>query len=147
DLTMIGDFTYYTGMTFEGYANGLGFPVVSGGRYDNLLKQFGRPAPATGFALKTNRILDIVAAGENKGSAPVLMLYDAAGRAEALREASRLRGEGRIVETRLVAENGPKDGMVPTDSVASTLANEVGEPQCREIRRFIGKDRRESVRG
>lgn len=48
DLTMIGDFSYYTGMTFEGYAAELGFPVCSGGRYDNLLQQFGRPAPATG---------------------------------------------------------------------------------------------------
>ena len=59
DLTMIGDFSYYTGMTFEGYAADLGFPVCSGGRYDNLLSQFGRPAPATGFALKTNRILEV----------------------------------------------------------------------------------------
>ncbi len=61
DLTMLGDFfSYYTGMTFEGYAADLGFPVCSGGRYDNLLKQFGRPAGATGFALKTNRILEIL---------------------------------------------------------------------------------------
>lgn len=58
DLTMIGDFSYYTGMTFEGYATELGSPVCSGGRYDNLLQQFGRSLPATGFALKTNRIID-----------------------------------------------------------------------------------------
>lgn len=68
DLTMIGDFSYYTGMTFEGYAAELGFPVCSGGRYDNLLQQFGRPAPATGFSLKTNRILDRWMVSSRSGS-------------------------------------------------------------------------------
>ena len=88
DLTMIGDFPYYTGMTFEGYAADLGFPVASGGRYDNLLKQFGRPAPATGFALKTTRILELI--GDGKGDKPeqerILIGYDASGRAAALAE-------------------------------------------------------------
>ncbi|BBH23146.1 ATP phosphoribosyltransferase regulatory subunit [Paenibacillus baekrokdamisoli] len=93
DLTMIGDFKYYTGMTFEGYAADLGFPVASGGRYDNLLKQFGRPAPATGFAIKTTRILELI--GDGEGDKPererILIGYDASGRAEALAEAQRLR--------------------------------------------------------
>lgn len=98
DLTMIGDFSYYTGMTFEGYAADLGFPVVSGGRYDNLLAQFGRPAPATGFALKTTRILDLIGGGSEQPER-VLIGYDRDGRAVALAEAERLRGEGQIVVT------------------------------------------------
>ncbi|WP_223070074.1 ATP phosphoribosyltransferase regulatory subunit [Paenibacillus caui] len=104
DLTMIGDFTYYTGMTFEGYAADLGFPVCSGGRYDNLLQQFGRPVPATGFSLKTNRILDGVTDLEDVQEQPVLVQYDAVRRKEALGEASRLRSEGHTVITRLVHE-------------------------------------------
>lgn len=100
DLTMIGDFSYYTGMTFEGYAEELGFPVCSGGRYDNLLQQFGRPAPATGFALKTTRILEIVGGeSEAERTAPVVIEYDAGNRKQALREAERLRAEGRTVVT------------------------------------------------
>jgi len=103
DLTMVGDFTYYTGMTFEGYASGLGFPVVSGGRYDNLLGQFGRPAPATGFAVKTNRILEIVGSG-NQANARILVLYDEAGRGEALAYATGLRHKGQTaVVTQLIA--------------------------------------------
>ncbi|AJY75019.1 ATP phosphoribosyltransferase regulatory subunit [Paenibacillus beijingensis] len=99
DLTMIGDFSYYTGMTFEGYAADLGFPVVSGGRYDNLLTQFGRPAPATGFALKTNRILELVG-GEAEGDGRRLLIgYDRAGRDHALAEAQRLRESGAVVVT------------------------------------------------
>lgn len=99
DLTMIGDFSYYTGMTFEGYAADLGFPVVSGGRYDNLLAQFGRPAAATGFALKTNRILELLGDKALPADKRVLLVYDRKGRAEAFVEAQRLRAEGYLVVT------------------------------------------------
>ncbi|MGM0881672.1 MAG: ATP phosphoribosyltransferase regulatory subunit [Bacillota bacterium] len=99
DLTMIGDFSYYTGMTFEGYAADLGFPVVSGGRYDNLLAQFGRPAPATGFALKTTRILELLGDEADNGTPRTLIAYNAAGRAEALAEAQALRADGVSVVT------------------------------------------------
>lgn len=105
DLTMIGDFSYYTGMTFEGYAADLGFPVASGGRYDNLLQQFGRSAPATGFALKTTRILEVV--GDETVEMPyrVLILYKVSERIEALGHARELRTrQGVSVETRLVAD-------------------------------------------
>ncbi|USB33442.1 ATP phosphoribosyltransferase regulatory subunit [Paenibacillus sp. YPG26] len=102
DLTMIGDFSYYTGLIFEGYAAELGFPVCSGGRYDNLLQQFGRPVPATGFALKTNRILDGVNGIQAVQKLPVLVQYNAQGRKSALQEAARLRSEGKAVVTRHV---------------------------------------------
>lgn len=103
DLTMIGDFSYYTGMTFEGYAENLGFPVCSGGRYDNLLAQFGRPAPATGFALKTTRILEVV---EEEPEVPrrTLVAYTAEMRAPALAEAKRRRGTGEVVVTEMFAD-------------------------------------------
>ncbi|PQP86796.1 ATP phosphoribosyltransferase regulatory subunit [Paenibacillus sp. AR247] len=102
DLTMIGDFSYYTGMTFEGYASELGFPVCSGGRYNNLLKQFGRNVPATGFALKTNRILDGVNGVQEAAVLPVLVRYDAAHRKEGLAEAAKLRAQGQSVVTLLI---------------------------------------------
>ncbi|OXM85018.1 ATP phosphoribosyltransferase regulatory subunit [Paenibacillus rigui] len=102
DLTMIGDFSYYTGMTFEGYASDLGFPVCSGGRYDNLLTQFGRPAPATGFALKTNRILEVVSKQPNEPLQRILVAYTAAQREAAFAKARELRAlDGVMVETRL----------------------------------------------
>lgn len=99
DLTMIGDFSYYTGMTFEGYAADLGFPVVSGGRYDNLLSQFGRPAPATGFAMKTTRVLELLGDLEDNAADRTLIMYEAAGRAEALVRAQELRAQGASVVT------------------------------------------------
>lgn len=114
DLTMIGDFSYYTGMTFEGYAAELGFPVCSGGRYDNLLQQFGRPAPATGFSLKTNRILDGVGGLEAEPELPVVLQYDAPNRQRAFAEAERLRGEGRSVLMRRA--EGPEDLLSAPES-------------------------------
>ncbi|MFD0674773.1 ATP phosphoribosyltransferase regulatory subunit [Cohnella sp. GCM10027633] len=100
DLTMIGDFSYYTGMTFEGYASNLGFPVCSGGRYDNLLAQFGRPSPATGFALKTTRIMEVV--GDHlEQPERVLVAYAREKRQSALEQATRLREANRSVVTAL----------------------------------------------
>ncbi len=98
DLTMIGDFSYYTGMTFEGYASHLGFPVCSGGRYDNLLAQFGRPAHATGFALKTTRILEVVEDVVDE-EVRILVVYDPSERREALMEAERRRALGQSIVT------------------------------------------------
>ncbi|MBP1994175.1 ATP phosphoribosyltransferase regulatory subunit [Paenibacillus eucommiae] len=96
DLTMIGDFSYYTGMTFEGFSSDLGFPVCSGGRYDNLLGQFGRPAPATGFALKTTRILEVISQEAIEAALPTLIVYTAECRQEALQKAQGLRSEDGI---------------------------------------------------
>jgi len=116
DLTMIGDFDYYTGMTFEGYAADLGFPVCAGGRYDNLLAQFGRPAPATGFALKTNRILEVTDRDAKCAPARMLLLYDAEHRAEALGKACELRsqtGGGEVaVVTEFVTDSASVDAIV-----------------------------------
>ncbi|MBO9596600.1 MAG: ATP phosphoribosyltransferase regulatory subunit [Cohnella sp.] len=118
DLTMIGDFSYYTGMTFEGYASNLGFPVCSGGRYDNLLAQFGRPAPATGFALKTNRIMEVVE--DEAGNADrVLVAYERADRGEALAEAQRIRNEGSSAVTALVSA-GELDRIIVLASEAKS---------------------------
>ncbi|WP_168118485.1 ATP phosphoribosyltransferase regulatory subunit [Paenibacillus sp. HB172176] len=117
DLTMIGDFSYYTGMTFEGYAADLGFPVVSGGRYDNLLAQFGRPAPATGFALKTTRILELLGAEKNTSAERTLVVYDSQSRMEAIGLAQQLRGEGRNVVTERV-ESAEAEQLAELSSTA-----------------------------
>lgn len=105
DLTMIGNFTYYTGLIFEGYAADLGFPLCSGGRYDNLLASFGRPAPATGFALETNRIV-LVAEDPPEDASRVLVLYRKGRREEAIRQAMSLRraSGGVSVETVFVPD-------------------------------------------
>jgi ATP phosphoribosyltransferase regulatory subunit len=60
DLGLIGRHNYYTGAVYEVYADGLGFTVANGGRYDNLLRRFGEPLPATGFAISLERLLSVL---------------------------------------------------------------------------------------
>jgi len=57
DLGEVRGMDYYTGITFRGVAPGLGWPIVSGGRYDDLITQFGRPLAAVGFGLGIERAL------------------------------------------------------------------------------------------
>lgn len=51
DLSMIKKLGYYTGMIFSGMTYKMGFPILAGGRYDNLCGKMGRTLPATGFSL------------------------------------------------------------------------------------------------
>ncbi len=57
DLAMVRGMAYYTGIVFEVFAQGLGFAVASGGRYNNLISHFGRDLPALGFAIGIERLL------------------------------------------------------------------------------------------
>ncbi|MCY6482878.1 ATP phosphoribosyltransferase regulatory subunit [Clostridium aestuarii] len=57
DLGMIQHINYYTGFIFRGYVNELGEEILSGGRYDNSLEEFGNGNYATGFALNIDNIL------------------------------------------------------------------------------------------
>src|SRR5690554_1425567 len=100
-------------MTFEGYASDLGFPVCSGGRYDNLLKQFGRSAPATGFALKTTRILELIASHSLQEPERTLILYEPSYRHEAFARAKELRvAADAMIETKLMTSPDSSIGQI-----------------------------------
>jgi ATP phosphoribosyltransferase regulatory subunit len=57
DLSEVRGMDYYTGITFRGVAPGLGWPLISGGRYDDLVVHFGRAMAAVGFGLGLERAL------------------------------------------------------------------------------------------
>lgn len=50
DFSVMSSFDYYTGIVFEAYAPGVGAPLGSGGRYDNMIGVYGQDRPAAGFA-------------------------------------------------------------------------------------------------
>jgi ATP phosphoribosyltransferase regulatory subunit len=56
DFGLIHSLGYYTGPIFQVYDPAYGMPVGGGGRYDDLLGDFGRPLPAVGFALDVERL-------------------------------------------------------------------------------------------
>ncbi len=59
DLGLVNRSNYYTGVIFRGYADGSGVTVLSGGRYDNLISEFGLDCPAVGFAVDVNALCEV----------------------------------------------------------------------------------------
>lgn len=64
DLGTVKSLSYYSGMVFTGLAEGVGAPVLSGGRYDDLCEQFGKKLSAVGFAIGMMRVLRALDRGE-----------------------------------------------------------------------------------
>ena len=51
DFSIVNDLNYYCGIIFQGYIEGIPKKVLSGGRYDELLRKFGKKSGAVGFAV------------------------------------------------------------------------------------------------
>ena len=58
DLATVNDMDYYTGVVFRGYIDYTGEAVLGGGRYDNLMSNFGTDEGATGFGLNLSVVAD-----------------------------------------------------------------------------------------
>ena len=75
DFSVTDDMKYYSGIVFKGFVKGIPTSVLSGGRYDNLMRKLGKESGAIGFAV----YLDLL--GELEGEAceydvDALVLYD-----------------------------------------------------------------------
>jgi ATP phosphoribosyltransferase regulatory subunit len=104
---MVQSLHYYTGIIFRGFTYGVGFPIVSGGRYDNLVEKFGKKCPATGFSLGINFImmaLDRQKIGMGKPSVESLVCYSRNGRKTAFRICEELRRQGLTVEMNILGD-------------------------------------------
>ncbi|HWR29932.1 MAG TPA: ATP phosphoribosyltransferase regulatory subunit [Negativicutes bacterium] len=107
DLGIIRDLDYYTGMVFEAYTTGLGYPICGGGRYDRMAGAFGREQPATGFAMGIERVLMAVERqGLDVDEVPrsVYVGWAEEKLAQAIAEVRRLRAAGEIAEMGLQAQ-------------------------------------------
>ena len=60
DLGMLSKYHYYTGIIFNGVTYGTGEPLAKGGRYDSLMKHFGKDAPAIGVGLNMDTLLNVL---------------------------------------------------------------------------------------
>ena len=54
DLGIVSQTDYYTGIVFRGYLSNIGEAVLKGGRYDNLVGEFGRECNAVGFGVNVD---------------------------------------------------------------------------------------------
>ena len=85
---------------FRAYTYGVGNAVVKGGRYDNLLKHFGKDAAAVGFSIVVDDLLEALARQNvklSKVEEPDVIYYDATDFADRLKEAQALRSTGKAV--------------------------------------------------
>ena len=62
DFSIINDINYYCGIIFQGYVRRVPRMVLSGGRYDKLLKELGKDVGAIGFALSEPTSLTVITA-------------------------------------------------------------------------------------
>ncbi len=56
DFSIIDFNSYYSGIVFKGFINGVSTKILSGGEYDNLLKKMNRKSGAIGFAVYLDEI-------------------------------------------------------------------------------------------
>lgn len=102
DFGMLQSIDYYSGIIFRGISGELGYPLLTGGRYDKLIGEFGEDVPATGFAMGIKRILIAL---ERQGSllhVPAVEFVVSAqkcARAKAYAQIKKLHEEGRRVQS------------------------------------------------
>jgi ATP phosphoribosyltransferase regulatory subunit len=56
DFSVVNDMSYYNGIVFKGFVNGVPAGVLSGGQYDGLMQKMGRRARAIGFAVYLDQL-------------------------------------------------------------------------------------------
>ncbi len=105
DLGLVHGQDYYTGLVFRGYIEGSGVTPLSGGRYDGLLAELGRPAAAVGFAVRAEPLAEALLNSEGAPQipAPALLVFAPPGlEAPALRHIAERRAEGLRCELAMV---------------------------------------------
>lgn len=101
DLGLISNYNYYTGIIFKAYTYGTGEAIVKGGRYDNLMAQFGKEAPAIGFAVVVDQLMTAVGKQENDEETKMenyMVLYESICREKAIEFARKSRLEGKKIQ-------------------------------------------------
>lgn len=101
DLGIVNRADYYTGVIMKGYLQGYGDEVLSGGRYDKLISEFGYDVHATGFAVNVDAVAEVLKRYNPVSEAPspdVLVFSEEEDAMDALIYVEKLRKEGKKVE-------------------------------------------------
>ena len=96
DFSVVAAGRYYNGIVFKGFVYGSPDSVLSGGQYDQLMRQMGRRGGAVGFAV----YLDRLGRDDSKAEYDVdtLLLYDEGCNLAALyAAAAKLQAEGSVM--------------------------------------------------
>ncbi len=97
DLGIIGHYKYYTGIIFQAYTYGTGELIVTGGRYDKLIAQFGKDCASVGFGINLDQLmlaLDRQKIAIDADITASILLYEREKKEQAIRRACGLREQG-----------------------------------------------------
>ena len=75
NFSVVNDMSYYNGLVFKGYIQGIPASVLSGGRYDSLMQKTGRDTGAIGFAVYPD-LLEQYWNETNDYDVDTVLLYD-----------------------------------------------------------------------
>lgn len=101
ELGMLGKYKYYTGVIFKAYTYGTGEMVVTGGRYDSLLQQFGKQAASIGFAINIDQLITALSRQKllpEKQAEGIFLLYQPEVQMDAVLLAANYQKQGITVE-------------------------------------------------
>ena len=103
DFAMLSKYHYYTGIIFQAYTYGTGEPLIKGGRYNQLMKHFGKPAASIGFAIVIDNLLMALSRqkiGLSQDNDTEVLVYRKENRIQAIQKAKELRAQGKNVALR-----------------------------------------------
>ncbi|MGI6665420.1 MAG: ATP phosphoribosyltransferase regulatory subunit [Christensenellaceae bacterium] len=138
DLGITRSIEYYTGVVFRGYIEGSGEAVLSGGRYDKLIRSFDYDIPATGFAINVCMVADALKDKESivqQEERKCLIHFSVAsfGEAEAWQKALQKEGYatefscfGTLEETLAYAKKANISYVADVKKGETPLAKEIG---------------------
>ncbi len=122
DLSDFRNFDYYTGVLFEGFVEGSGYPVCGGGRYDRLLGRYGTDGLGTGIAIDIDQLLEVAPSGGTEGLGGDFLVIDfTREKKTGIRVARELRARGWRVARDIIRRD-------LADSLA--YARSAGIPRC-----------------
>lgn len=112
DFSLVNDMSYYNGLVFRGYVEGIPTGVLSGGQYDQLLVRMGKAARGVGFAVYLDQ-LERLDRSPAEAEADTVLLYGPGADAAALfAAADRLRAQGQRVQLRQTAPEAGSVGRI-----------------------------------
>lgn len=101
DLGLVNRNDYYSDIVFSGYVEGIADAVLTGGRYDKLIDNFGLSIPAMGFGIDVDALLNLTL--NNKVFRPertieILVHGEEGFEIKAIKYAKELRNKGIACE-------------------------------------------------
>lgn len=109
DLSMSGNYGYYTGIIFRAYTYGTGDAIVRGGRYDQLMEKFGKQTPSIGFAIIVDELMSALSRQKIQVSTDKvsIIVFGENTRQWAISLAKDFRSKGKNIE--LIRREAGKD--------------------------------------